>query len=135
MQKQCIRPYSGKFSVECDFQVNFNPERPSEGATPIYVHGGGAYAISTFAMSGQWGYHNGKQIVYVAPVESGKNYHLKCIGDTDTFDLYVDGVLLMDDAPFRNKVESVNKIAFGTGGEPVGTEVFWDNVEIKAILD
>ena len=132
-----IRAHSGKFSVECDFQVNFNPEKPSEGATPIYVHGGGAYAISTFAMNGQWGYHDGKQIVYVAPVESGKNYHLKCIGDTetDTFDLYVDGVLLMDDAPFRNKVESVNKIAFGTGGEPVGTEVFWDNVEIKAIFD
>ena len=41
----------------------------------------------------------------------------------------------MDDAPFRNKVESVNKIAFGTGGDPVNTEVFWDNVEIKAILD
>ncbi len=138
-EAQFIRPYSGKFSVECDFQVNFNPDRPSEGATPIYVHGGGAYAISTFAMNGQWGYYDSSipGIRYVAPIESGRNYRLKCIADTetDTFDFYVDGELIMDDATFRNKVDSVNKIAFGTGGEPQNTEVYWDNVEIKAILD
>ena len=131
--KYTFPAYSGKFQIECDYKAEYTE---AGGGAPIYFGSPEGWAICLFTQNGSWGYYDGG-VKYIEGVEhkSGQTYHLKLVGDTETdkYDFYVDGQLVMDDFNFRTPSSAITSIRFGTSAAPKNVTLNWDNVVIKAI--
>lgn len=69
---------------------------------------------------------------FVAALNTATWYDIKVEANTttDTADIYVNGVLRKDNAPFRTAVTSVNSILFGSGGSSTMSGLYVDDVTV-----
>ena len=94
----------------------------SSGSAVVSVTFGGDGYISTYT-EGQW--------THVQSYSSNTWYTLKFVIDTDTdrFDMYIDGDIILSNAHLRNEVDDIAEVKFYIGDNSTG-EFNFDDVEI-----
>jgi hypothetical protein len=94
------------------------------------------YSISSGDDSSTYGlyYRNASGGDYfIAALSAGTWYDVRVEANTatDTADIYLNGILRKENAPFRTAVTSINTILFGSGGSTSTTGLFVDDVVVS----
>ncbi|WNR42824.1 right-handed parallel beta-helix repeat-containing protein [Paenibacillus roseipurpureus] len=113
-------PTSGKVSVSARVWAN---ETTGWKMAPYILDSTGTIAISVIFDSGYIKTYNGSTLISLEPFTANKWYSIGVDLDTntDTFDLSVNGLKLIDDAAFRNPVTNVAAAYVGIGVNNTGT--------------
>lgn len=79
------------------------------------------------------GYWDGVNDMYFAPYVKDTWYHMRIEFNCSlgVFDIYVDGELMADDAPFMGAASTLNRISFNTTGN--GPSCYLDDVRVYSI--
>jgi hypothetical protein len=128
--KKDFTSQGGVLTIEWKFM------EPSVGSLAYFsLHDGDTEAVlmrTTTADGGSLVYVDGFENYYtIRTISSNTWYTVKIVADmvTNSYDIYVDGVLKVVGAPFKNYVNYVDRIMFA-GGYSVPSTVYIDNVRI-----
>ncbi|MFC5652687.1 alginate lyase family protein [Paenibacillus solisilvae] len=94
------------------------------------LRSGAVFATEIYTAGSNLAYRDSsRHYVMIQSFTPGTWYTVKIVANpmTDKYDIYVNGLLKVVDAPFANPVSSFNSIAFYGGWEPTGT-VYINNV-------
>lgn len=133
-----LEGYSGKvtfeFDITCGFLETVDGNRTS-GAFMVFADGKAAVCFYFYPEG--FGYYNNNRepspgVTIFGTCNGDQTYHVVINADTDadTYDVYVDGELILEDAGFRNAGEKFNKIQLSSGGNSVGVTLKYDNLKI-----
>jgi len=122
-------PISGKVYVCAKVRTEATTDWKS---VPTIMDRNGVVAASLIFKDGNIQlYYGAGSYIMVQPFVAGTWYSLKLVlnTNTDKIDVYVDSVLKVSQANFRNNVADVSKIQFGIGSGFTGT-LYYDDVQV-----
>jgi len=91
-----------------------------------------------YMWEGEFSYYDGKNQIYLRSASSGVWYHIDFLMNIpdNTYDIYINGVLKKDDAPFRRDgntyVTYIDRIKFGATSWGM-LSGYIDNIEVSAV--
>ncbi|TDC81360.1 right-handed parallel beta-helix repeat-containing protein [Micromonospora sp. KC606] len=127
-------PLTGKVTVEADIM---RPSAWTSGndyfGVPYIRNSNGQNAVSLAVTKNTIAAYSGTTLVTVGSYTPGRWYHLSAVIDipSQTFDLFLDGRLVLDNSPFRTSLGGVAQIDYYANSSNYGT-VLVDNVTVTA---
>ncbi|MCJ7843306.1 cadherin-like beta sandwich domain-containing protein [Lederbergia sp. NSJ-179] len=106
---------TGIVTVEADLMRNDDNDHRASWVNFPYIYGqNGEQGVSIAFSKGEIIAYNGGASKTIMHYELGKWYNVQMVMNfiTKTFDLYIDGELIWDDAPFRSQIDDIGRIDF-----------------------
>ncbi|MBR4061375.1 MAG: Ig-like domain-containing protein [Lachnospiraceae bacterium] len=140
--------YTGIVSYELDYTVNRDGSKVVDPGVLI-VRGEGKSLVNIKiysddengnvfgAYDGSGENRAGKEHPTTTACENGETYHIKTIvyPESDTYDLYVDGVLIISGSPLRYTTDSVDGVRISVNGKGTTEQpiAYYDNLTVKKV--
>jgi len=126
-------PLTGTVTVEADVMREAAYVSGNDYFAVPYIRGaGGINAVCLALTKNTIAAYSGTTLVTVGSYLPGRWYHLSAVLSTasQTFDLYLDGVLVLDNSAFRNSVTGVAQIDYYANSSNYGSVVV-DDIKVS----